>query len=195
MSPADYNQLLGLARRHCRSAAEAEDLVQEALLAALTAGRTNFGAAATRRWLAGVIRNQGALAARSAGRRRRREAAWFASIPEHAEESTPSTTITEALHGLPSSLRIVAALALSGHTRREIAYLLRLTDTALRQRISTLRRQLAVRQIALPDGMPGLNLPLRYGRIRDALLPQLQREAGLFASHDPDGHLFIFRRA
>ncbi len=47
----------------------------------------------------------------------------------------------------------------------------------------------------MPAGMPGLNLDLSYGRIRDALLPALIREGGVFASHDPDGHLFVVRRA
>jgi DNA-directed RNA polymerase specialized sigma24 family protein len=195
MSPADYQQLLNLARRRCRSAAEAEDLLQDALVAALADGRSDFSAATTRRWLAGVIRNHGAFRARSAGRQRRRETAWTASLPQQLDAPASPPSIADALDGLPPSLRLVAALALSGHTRREIAYLLRLTDTALRQRVSALKRHLAARGIGLPSGLPGLTLNLSYGRIRDALLPQLQRQAGLFASHDPDGHLFIIRGA
>ncbi len=46
----------------------------------------------------------------------------------------------------------------------------------------------------MPEGTPGLNLDLSYGRIRDALLPALLRHGGLIASHDPDGHLFVIRR-
>jgi RNA polymerase sigma-70 factor (ECF subfamily) len=194
MSPADYSRLLSIARRYCRSAAEAEDLLQDALVAALAAGRSNFAAADTRRWLAGVIRNMGAFRARSAGRQRHRDTAWQASRPPSDESPAPAPGIAEALEGLPPALRLVAALALSGHTRREITYLLRINDTALRQRVSALKRHLTKRGMALPDGLPGLTLNLSYGRIRDALLPQLQRENGLFASHDPDGHLFIIRR-
>ncbi len=96
---------------------------------------------------------------------------------------------------MPPALKAVAALTLSGHNRREIAYLLNLSDTALRQRITALKRQLSARGVAMPDGMPGLNLDLAYGRIRDALLPGLLQQGGIFASHDPDGHLFIVRRS
>jgi RNA polymerase sigma-70 factor (ECF subfamily) len=103
--------------------------------------------------------------------------------------------VADVLRGLPPALKAVAALALSGHSRREIGYLLRLPDTALRQRLSALRRKLMARGLALPATTPGLSLDLSYGRIRDALLPQLLREGGLFASHDPDGHLFIIRRS
>ena len=99
------------------------------------------------------------------------------------------------LRDLPPALKIVAALALSGHSRREVGYLLRLNDTALRQRVSALKRRLAARGLAMPTGTPGLRLDLSYGRIRDALLPKLVNEGGLFASHDPDGHLFIIKLA
>ena len=102
---------------------------------------------------------------------------------------------TTTLATLPPALKAVAALTLSGHNRREIAYLLNLSDTALRQRITALKRQLSARGVVMPDGMPGLNLDLAYGRIRDALMPGLLQQGGIFASHDPDGHLFIVRRS
>src|SRR5690606_19665814 len=86
-------------------------------------------------------------------------------------------------------------LVLTGHNRREIAYLLDLPDTALRQRISALKRHLTQKGIAAPEELSGLNLDLAYGRIRDALLPALLRHGGTFASHDPDGHLFLVRRS
>ena len=193
MTPAAYGQILSLARRHARRASEAEDVLQEALLAAVAAGRADLHKADNRRWLAGVIRRQAAFTARGAGRRLRRETAWQ-DTQDTASPAESATDLSAALNGLAPSLRLVAALALSGHTRREIAYLLRLNDTALRQRISQLKRQMRGRGLN-PDGLPGLKLELRYGRIRDALLPQLKRENGLFASHDPDGHLFVVRRA
>jgi hypothetical protein len=99
------------------------------------------------------------------------------------------------LQDLPAALKSVAALALSGHNRREIAYLLDLPDTALRQRVRALKRHLQARGVTMPADMPGLNLDLYYGRIRDALLPALIREGGVLGTHDPDGHLFIVRRA
>jgi hypothetical protein len=89
----------------------------------------------------------------------------------------------------------VALLALTGHSRHEIGYLLNLTDTALRQRVVALKRRLRETGLGSPAEFTGLNLDLAYGRIRDALLPQLLRQGGLFASHDPDGHLFVVRRS
>ena len=185
-----YNELLRLARRHSRRADEAEDLLQDALLDAVAAGRADLADAGNRRWLAGVIRNRAAMAARGAVRRRRRETLWQAE--RAGPEAVASTDPAEVLRDLPPALKAVAALALSGHSRREIAYLLRLEDAALRQRVVALRRQLSARGIPMPALTPGLGLGLSYGRIRDALLPKLVREGGLFASHDPDGHLIVF---
>ena len=54
------------------------------------------------------------------------------------------------------------------------------------------KRQLSARGLPLPTLTPGLNLNLNYGRLRDALLSKLVRDGGLFASHDPDGHLIVF---
>lgn len=192
MTPAVYRDLLRLARRHTRRPEEAEDLVQDALLDAVAAGRADLADPANRRWLGGVIRNRAAFAARSAARRRRREHLWQAE-QEPTEAPAPAPDIADALKALPPALKSLAALALSGHSRREIAYLLRLPDTALRQRVAALKRRLRALGLLMPEQTPGLNLELSYGRIRDALLPRLVREGGLFASHDPDGHLFVIR--
>ena len=105
--------------------------------------------------------------------------------------SPPQTCVAD----LPKSLRVIAALVLTGHNRREIAYLLNLPDTALRQRISALKRHLVAKGLAAPEELSGLHLDLAYGRIRDVLLPALLRHGGSFASHDPDGHLFVVRRS
>ena len=194
MTPAAYNELLRLARRHSRRADEAEDLLQDALLAAVATGR-DIEAAASRPWLAGVIRNRAAFAARGAVRRARRETQWQLAAPHAMDATAPAPSVEEVLRDLPPALKSVAVLALTGHSRREIAYLLRLNDTALRQRLTALRRRLEARGIRLPAGTPGLTLDLNYGRIRDALLAKLTHEGGLFASHDPDGHLFVVRRS
>ena len=164
--------------------------MQEALLAAVLAGRTDFDAADTARWLAGTVRNQARMAARSAVRRRGRETNWQAQSASAPGKAEPSETAA-LLASLPTALKAVAALTLSGHTRREIAWLLGLSDAALRQRITQLRKRVVRAGQALPDDLPGLSLDLAYGRIRDALLPSLLRHGGMFASHDPDGHLFI----
>lgn len=139
----------------------------------------------------GVMRNKARMAARGRFRASARDGTWLTErAPQDA--ATPSS-VAEILSGLPLSLRSVAALALAGQTRREIAYLLKLTDTALRQRLSALRRTLAARGTPMPDGLPGLGGALDYGRIRDALLPMLLRQGGMIAAHDPDGHLFVIR--
>jgi RNA polymerase sigma-70 factor (ECF subfamily) len=100
-----------------------------------------------------------------------------------------------AIMGLPRSLRIVALLALSGHTRAEIRYLLGLSDESLRQRVSQLKR----RWIGAGggDAVPSLQLAhgLATGRIRSNLLPVAKRLGPRLASHDPDGHLFAIGTA
>ncbi|WP_417579160.1 RNA polymerase sigma factor [Pelagibacterium sp.] len=186
-----YSQLLALARRYARRSDEAEDVVQEVLIAAVAADRSDFSQPADRRWMAGAIRKRAAFDARSAARRREREARWQAQAsPLDAPQGDALNVI---LADLPKGLRVVAALALSGHSKAEIAYLLDLPDTALRQRIRALKLALAQKGVAMPAEMIGLNLDLAYGTIRDSLVPALQRHGGAFATHDPDGHVFVVR--
>ncbi len=186
-----YSQLAAIARRESQDAGSAEDLVQEAMLAAVLAGRTNFQSPATARWLAGTVRNQARMAARGAMRRQHRDEEWRALTEE--KEQAGSVGFETFLTALPPALRTLAALILAGYNRREVAHLLRLSDTALRQRIAALKRRTTAAGLVPPLGMPGLNLDLAYGRIRDALLPKLLHHGGVFASHDPDGHLFVVR--
>jgi len=193
MTPLAYRELVRVARRYSRRTDEAEDLVQDALLAAVSAGR-DPSAAISRPWLIGVIRNRAAFAARSAARQRKREGDWLAGRPA-GSGAAPEEAPGAWLAALLPALKAVAALALTGHSRPEILYLLAISDTALRQRLAALKRRLAVLGVSWPEQTPGLALPLDYGRIRDALLPKLLREGGLFASHDPDGHLFVIRRS
>ncbi len=194
MRSSHYARLCAIARREGGDANGAEDLVQEALLAAVLAGRTDFDLPDTARWLVGTVRNRARMAARTASRRRRRDGVWLeTAMPVAAIDQTTETA--RFLGSLPSALRAVTALTLSGHSRMEIAYLLRLPDTALRQRITALKRRVVKAGLALPAELPGLTLDLAYGRIRDALLPQLLHNSGVFASHDPDGHLFVVRRS
>ncbi len=187
-----YLALLGIARRYARRADEAQDIVQDVMVAAIGAGRGDITQPANRRWMAGAIRRRAAFDARSAVRRGRREAQWQAG---RQGDSTPLNADAPAgfVADLPRSLRIVAALALSGHTRREIGYLLALSDTALRQRIVALKKAFREHGAVLPEGLPGLGPELAYGRIRQGLAPHLRREKGAFATHDPDGHLFVIR--
>jgi RNA polymerase sigma-70 factor (ECF subfamily) len=189
-----YAQLLALARRCSRRTDEAEDLVHDALIVALENGRAELGDAANRNWIGGVIRNRARMRARSAVRRKVRDMAWFATRSDDPGPQSHMGALRLA-EDLPPGLKAVAALALSGHSRREIAYLLRISDDALRQRILTLKRHLTRCGAVMPEAYAGLTLDLAYGRIRRALLPGFPRHLGAFASHDPDGHLFYVKRS
>jgi RNA polymerase sigma-70 factor (ECF subfamily) len=182
-----FADLHAIARRASRRQDEAEDLVQTALLAALEAGRADFSDAANRRWIAGVIRNRAAFEGRTSARRRRRERRWA------AEAAPPSLGETDAaaIDRLSPSLRMTALLALSGHTRKEIGWLLGLSDVALRQRISLLKRTLARTGGDMETQLSG---QLAFGRIRRALMGAAHRGEAFLASHDPDGHLFVVSR-
>lgn len=186
-----YAELLALARRHTRRADEAEDVVQEVLIAAVVEGRYDFSNPSDRRWMAGAIRKRSAFDARSAARRREREAKWQADADRSSMPQGDALNVI--LADLPRGLRVVAALALSGHSKAEIAYLLDLPDTALRQRIRALKLALGKKGVSMPAEMIGLNLDLAYGTIRDALVPALARHGGTFATHDPDGHVLVIR--
>lgn len=187
-----HAQLLALARREVGSA-HAEDVVQDALVVAVECGRHDLELAENARWLSGVVRNRARMLARSARRRLRRDGAWQAShgAPDPADPLPQAA----ALEGLSPALKALAALVLAGHNRAEIAYLLALSDSALRQRVRALKRHMLAQGLAAPRELTGLGLDLAYGRIRDALLPALLRHGGVFATHDPDGHLFVIRRS
>jgi DNA-directed RNA polymerase specialized sigma24 family protein len=184
------DRLKSIARREV-GAALAEDVVQDALLVAIEQGRVDLDDVENQRWLCGVVRNRARMAARGARRSQHRDRLWQQSRPE--AQAGPDLALPDILEGLPPALRTLAALVLTGHNRREIAWLLRLPDTALRQRVSALRRHLVAKGLSTPGELTGLHLDLAYGRIRDALLPALLRHGGSFASHDPDGHLFVVR--
>jgi RNA polymerase sigma-70 factor (ECF subfamily) len=185
LSRAVYLELLGAARRQARRADEAEDLLHDAIVAALEAGRLT-GEARTRAWLGGVVRQQALMQARSAVRRRQRETAWQRTGDASVEPPTPRPP-AESLAGLslPPSLRVVLLLSLTGHSRVEIRHLLRLSDEALRQRIAALRRRLA--PAAERADEPALAGALAFGSLRRGLIPAARR-FGHFATHDPDGH-------
>lgn len=187
-----YRELLAQARRLTRRDAEAEDLVQDALVAALEAGRDDPA------WLSGVIRNQAAMAARGAARRRRREteAATDDATPETPTASDPRPL----LQRLPPAARRVAVLALHGLSADEIRWILQLTSAAFRQRLTSIRKAIG----ALPPELRGESLALAYvrdparavdlqfGLVRRALKSALHEAAGL-GTHDPDGHLLVIR--
>lgn len=175
-----------MALRRALTPDEADDLVQDVLLAALEQKR-EFNGAPFLAWASGVLRRRAMFIARTAGRRRRREAAY-------AAETTPERGPMSRLPGpfidsLPPSLQTIALLANAGLGRHEIARLLRISDTALRQRISALRRvwkrSRATPELLeiLPEDTPS------FGVRRSSLKATLVKlPEGLFAVTDPDGH-------
>jgi len=194
----DYRLCLSVARRHARSAAEAEDLLHEALIVGIQAGRREFGTPEDRAWLAGVMRNLAAEAARGAARRRRRETRWAEAQPVVTGPAEPAARAHPAiLSRLSEGTRRVAVLALYGLNADEIQYVLQLKPPAFRQRLASLRRALGelpepLRREALalaysqPERAGAARLD--YGLIRRALLHHLRR-SGSIGTHDPDGHL------
>jgi DNA-directed RNA polymerase specialized sigma24 family protein len=188
MTPTSYRDLLRLARRYAFSA-EAEDIVQDAVLAAVGADLDPADPTALP-WLKGTIRRRAAFIARTAARRRRREHSWAWFQPIRAEPDS-EVTFPKPLLALPSAQRSVLALALSGHHRGEIAHALGLRDATLRQRIAALRRSLRSLGVDLPNDRSLLAGHLDHGKLRAALLQLIGHRPAGFGSYDPDGHLFL----
>lgn len=193
MDLALYRELQAQARRLSRRADEADDLVQDALLIALEAGRSEP------EWLAGVIRNQAAMAARGAVRRRQRETTTAAD-DTFTQEASAAPDPKPLLQRLPPAARRVAVLALHGLSAEEIRWILQLTPAAFRQRLTSIRKAIG----AMPPEQraeslalayvrdPARTVELQFGLVRRALKSALRDSAGL-GTHDPDGHLLIIR--
>lgn len=181
------------ATRLCRTAADAEDLVQETLLASLQAGRADLP------WLHGVMANLAMMQARTAGRRRKREAFAANSQMQVIDEDPPAhdAVVPAWIVQLPPSARQVAVLALHGLSAQEIQALLQIAPAAFRQRLSRIRRGLQALSPALraeaanhaAAGDPRRSVDLQFGLVRRALKAAL-RGRGL-GTHDLDGHLLV----
>ena len=187
-----YRQLHAQAARLSRSAADTEDLVQETLLAALQAGRADGP------WLHGVMRNLAVMQARTAGRRRKREAsAELTSESVAGIQPLASTPRPAWLMQLPPSARRVAVLALHGLSAEEIQWLLGIAPTAFRQRLSRIRRgmealspALRAESIALAYTRdPQRSVALQFGLVRRALKRAMAGQG--MGTHDLDGHLLV----
>lgn len=198
--PPSYTQLLHYAGKVTRHIDEAEDLLQVILLAAVEAGRSDLSCTENRRWLFGALRKRAAFDARSAVRRQKREAAsnLVSSFLEESVELLPEqpqaeseVSMVDFVQTLPPSLRTAAQLALAGHTKAEVAWLLRISDAALRQRIAQIKRRWRQFDGRHVSGLSNLKGELAFGQIRQALLKMSRHNDVLLASHDPDGHLFV----
>jgi DNA-directed RNA polymerase specialized sigma24 family protein len=186
--PKIFSQLLREARRAARRRPEAEDLFQTVWLAAIEAGRGDLSCAANRRWFVGALRRRALFDARTAVRGRAREQR-AALMDAHAGES--AEVPVRFVERLPLKLRTTALLILTGHSKREILWLLRMNEPALRQRITDIRRRWRAEGDGSLEGVSGLGGPLNFGIIRRALLPRARSPGVVLASHDPDGHLFV----
>ncbi len=178
-----------VARRFAGSEDEARDLVQDAVLIALARGFDDWSAPGRRGWLRGVVQKRAAFLIRGQVRRRRRE-----ELPDGASAPRASSWAWHAdfLASLPHSLRVVAALASADLCAAEIRWLLGLSDTALRQRLTALRR--AVRGQAEPPTRAAPEPRLSWGGARAQLLAGLRQQHGrVVATHDPDGHVILLR--
>jgi hypothetical protein len=115
----------------------------------------------------------------------------------HIGQSTGQSTGQSAevpvwfVERLPPKLRTTALLVLTGHSKHEILWLLRMNEPALRQRVADIRRRWRVEGGCSLEGVSGLSGPLDFGLIRRALLPSARSPGVVLASHDPDGHLFV----
>jgi DNA-directed RNA polymerase specialized sigma24 family protein len=184
-----YREILRTARRFACSEDEARDLVQDALVIALSRGFDDWSSPERRGWMRGVVRKHAAFVVRGQTRRRRRE-----RLQDGASGSSVSSWVWRAdfLASLPRSLRVVAALASADLCAAEIRWLLGVSDTALRQRLSALRG--AVRAEAEPPTLPAPEPQLSFGGPRAQLLAGLRRQRGrVVATHDPDGHAILLR--
>lgn len=184
--------MLKHAQRFTKRADEAEDLLQNVLLAAIEAGRSDLTDPANRRWMVGALRRRALFEARSAGRRKSREASYFSEL----EQSDATTEKTNSLplnfaSKLPKSLRTTTLLVLTGHSKQEIMYLLHISDTAFRQRIRSVKRKWVEADGGSIEDYSGLDSSLPLGLIRQALLKPAKSEDVHLASHDPDGNLFL----
>lgn len=184
-----YRELLRVARRFARSDDDARDLVQDAVAIALARGFDDWSTPGRRGWLRGVVRKRAAFVLRGQQRRRRRE-----ELLDGATGAGASRWAWQAgfLASLPRSLRAVAALASADLCAAEIRWLLGLSDTALRQRLTALRR--AVGAEGEPPTQPAAQPQLSFAGPRALLLADLRRQEGrVVATHDPDGHVIFLR--
>lgn len=157
-------------------------------MAAIERGFDDWATPERRPWLYGVLRRRAAFVARTASRRARREKE--APLPEGGPAALvwrPSFLAT-----LPPSLRVVATLASADLCATEVRWLLRLTPTALRTRLSQLRR--AVRSEAEAPTLSDTGPRHALGARRAVLLAGLKStKLPMVATHDPDGHAIFLR--
>lgn len=195
MQRETLNTLLRQALRLSATPSDAEDLVQDTLLAGWLAGRTDAP------FLHGVLRKQAAMAWRSAGRRaaRERDADGPAPVamPEDACDEAAASDIAAWIAARPRGLRQLAVLALHGLDPMEIRWLLGMAPAAFRQRVAALRAAVMASPSVLRAQLqclvqrpaawrqPAMSMPTRR-----TLKASLAVKPGI-ATHDPDRHALV----
>ncbi len=195
-------ELYRIAKQYSRRADEVDDLVQDLLLEAVKTGK-DFSDTSFMAWGRGFLRNHAAFIARTEGRRRKRE-----EMVQYGDQGADDTDIQlpeDFVTHLRPSLRIIARLVNCGLNRKEILYLLNIADTALRQRLTALRREW--KAYSDTTSRQGGEYPDKYthtlpsGLIRRSLMQVFRntidhkrdKSSQIIGSHDPDGHLFTIR--
>lgn len=212
MTAKEYTHLLSIAQRIAYNANEAQDLLQEALIVAIDKNRLDFSSDDDQKWIAGVMRKKALHESRTISRKNNRDQVFSSEKQRHSESDThePPIDTVDTLHPLLDKLspaaRKVAVLVIHGLNRKEICTLLSLSDTAFRQRLTSIRKALN----PLPSKLHQEIIALAYasrqqreaqepslpvGLIRRALLKSLNRNADnnpqSVGTHDPSGHLIV----
>jgi DNA-directed RNA polymerase specialized sigma24 family protein len=190
-------RLVELSRRHSRVAHEVEDLAHDILLSALHRGMV-LEDEAFLRIARGAVRRHGAFLARSAGRRRTREASSAGEYVAGGDiDGADEVDGAAALSVLSPTLRTTLLLLLSGLEKAEIRAALGVTDAALRKRFQALREHGGLARPHLP-GASGTPARFRVRRSQVELLPRLAAAwvgedpaRRVLATSDPDGHGLI----
>jgi RNA polymerase sigma-70 factor (ECF subfamily) len=152
-----HRQALGLALRVLGNMGEAEEVVQEAFLAAWRAGHTyDPGRGSTRTWLLTLVRNRAIDAVRARQRRPVQplddtfDPPDSADVPLQAALNVDAARVAEALHRLPPEQRAVIELAYSsGLSHTEIAAKLSVPVGTVKGRI-----RLGLDRLRLALGVP-----------------------------------------
>lgn len=198
MQDISYIAWLRAARRLARDADAAADLLQDALEIALRADRAPLQQTGHAPWFHGVLKRHAAFIARGDIRRRTRDVHLLADDPDCQPPTTSARGARELPESLPPGARRVLILALHGLDRREIRQVLGISDTALRQRLASLRLTLGEQRLPDLAGLQGAwsewlrqRNPPDAGLRRAALNGGAGRMPGFrFGFSDPDGNFF-----
>lgn len=188
-----YDECLRVAAACTRGRCDAGDLVQAVFLRAFERGVVDLDAPERRAWLRGALRRRAAFEARLAARRHAREARWFGARVTADTRAPPWQFSTEFMASLQPSVRALAALASADLNADEIRSVLRLSGTAFRKRLSSLRRFVREASEAGLTVVRTRGTAYALGPARAGLIDTLHRRPhAVLGSHDPDGHLLIF---